>query len=106
MGLQISAAYPGSPRGTVKWSFPGQSTDLLNFQVTVKTDGRDQITKEAAPTQRQAEIDGLHPLARSTVTVEAVYKDEFRTNTNVEFSSEGVYATNPCVSSILDENFM
>ena len=96
----MNAAYPGSPRGTVKWKFPRENTDLLNFQVTVKTDGRDPVTTEAAATHREDEINGLRPSAGHIVTVEAVYKDNKRIENSVEFSSEGTHTTNPCVSKI------
>ena len=75
----------------VRWQYHGQNTDLLSFKVTVETDGRDTVTKEVAATQREADIDGLCPLTESSVTVAAVYSDEIRTESSVEFSSEGIH---------------
>ena len=55
----------------------------------VETNGKGTMTPAAA-TEREAKVDGFCPLAKSNVTVTAVYRDNIKTESSVEFSSEGV----------------
>ena len=66
-----------STQATVEWSFPANCSDLSQFRVIIRKEDSGEVVDEVvvAAEKRLAQIDGLKPSTKYSVTVAAVYND-------------------------------
>lgn len=81
--------YPASQEATVKWSFPGDTSDLSHYIVKAVTDGEQNVELPVHDVQEKTAI--LRPLylsSKYSVTVTAIYKDGTEQKSSAEFFGE------------------
>ena len=75
--VNITENLVGSSQAAVEWSFPANCSDLSQFRVILRKEDCGEVVDEVvvASHERQAQIDGLKPSIKYSVTVAAEYSD-------------------------------
>ena len=84
----------GSSQTTIEWTFPANCRGLSQFRVILRKKDCEQVVDEivVAAQERQAQIDGLKPSTKYSVTVAAEYS-----NGNLKQSSKEHMTCGMCV---------
>ena len=105
--IKITENLLGSSQATVGWSFPANCSDLSQFRVIIrKKDSGEKVDEVVvAAEKRQAQIDGLKPSTKYSVTVAAEYSDGSLKQGSKEYETCGmctcVHKNYTCMYNIL-----